>query len=459
MSRPGAVATAGTGPTGTHLGLFGPPMVLPVTCGPDWQPPRPALDFDEHLARYGPLPGAAGRPGDTLLATLDEIALTGRGGGHFPAATKWRTVREHASADRPPIVVANAAEGEPASAKDRALLARHPHLVLDGLFSAGAAIGATDLVVWLHDDAVAARVGLTRALTQRAAAGQREPAVRLVTGAHGYLGGESSAVVGALSGGSGLPTFSRVPAAVRGVHGRPTLVHNVETLARVALAARTGPVGYRDSVLVTVLGEDRRTVLELDPGTRIAQAVRLGWVSERPGPRAVLLGGYGGSWLPWGQAAGLALAEPVLRAAGLSLSAGLPLSAELPLSAGLSLGAGLIAPLPAGACALAEVAAVAGYLAGSGAGQCGPCLFGLPAIAAILADLAAGRAGRGDLRRLERYLGEVAGRGACHHPDGLARFAASALRAFPAEVIAHRRRGRPCAGWARQRLLPVPGRA
>jgi len=429
------VRPAGVTATGRYP-LLDAPVPVPVRCPADWLPCRPALDLDAHTERFGPAPAGGGTD---LVGTLDRIGLSGRGGGHFPVAAKWRAVHRAAGPGRTPVLVANAAEGEPASAKDRVLLLRHPHLVLDGLFAAAATLRAGDLVVWLHDGEVAARVALTRALTQRHAAGLREPPVRLVTGATGYTGGESSAVVDALSGGPGRPGFAPVPSAQRGVHGRPTLVQNVETLARVALAARTGAERWVDTVLLTVLGDGVRTVLELPATATLAQAVAAGWVSDQPGPRAVLLGGYGGSWLPWTQAAGLVLAEPALRAAGTSL------------------GAGVLVPLPAGACALAEVAAVAGYLAGSGAGQCGPCRFGLPAIAAVLADLAAGRAGRGDLRRLARYVGEVDGRGACHLPDGVARFVASGLRAFPAEAAAHRR-GRPCPGGAYQRLLPVPGR-
>jgi NADH:ubiquinone oxidoreductase subunit F (NADH-binding) len=164
--------------------------------------------------------------------------------------------------------------------------------------------------------------------------------------------------------------------------------------------------------------------------------LRGGWrVSDQP--QAVLMGGYGGTWLPWSTAAGLLLDERVLNASGHSL------------------GAGVLALLPQHACGIAEASRVADFLARSSARQCGPCLFGLPAIGGVLAELRAGRARRSDLARLQRWAGEVHGRGACHHPDGAVRMALSVLTTFATDVEAHRRR-RPCAAAASSRVMPVP---
>ena len=98
---------------------------------------------------------------------------------------------------------------------------------------------------------------------------------------------------------------------------------------------------------------------------------------------------------------------------------------------------------------------IAGYLAAAGARQCGPCLFGLPSIAGVVASMAAGTARRSDLRALRRYLAEVDGRGACGHPDGAVRLVASMLSTFAGDVAAHLR-GRRCAGSAYPLVVPVP---
>jgi NADH:ubiquinone oxidoreductase subunit F (NADH-binding) len=402
-----------------------------------------------HNAWYGP--GSTGGEvgtvvghhpdrGADLVGELDAVALAGRGGAHFGVARKWRSM----AAGDGGVVVANGAEGEPASAKDAALLQHRPHLVLDGLAAAATAVGATRTVVWLHEAATATHAALARAITERRSAGIRGPGVELATGPDAYLSGESSAVVRALSGGPALPTFRRVPATVSGIGGAPTLVHNVETLARVALVARNGRAGYRDTTLVTVVGQGRRTVLEVDPTTTVEQAVADAAAGAAVAPQAVLLGGYGGTWLPWTAAAHLPLHHQSLR------------------DAGAGLGAGVVVPLPADACGIVETAGVLDYLARSSARQCGPCLFGVRAIADQLLELAQGVGGRGNLRRLRRFAAEVEGRGGCHHPDGAVRLLLTAMTTFEADLTAHAHRGR-CLHrddpFAAAVVLPVPAPA
>lgn len=410
--------------------LLDRPVQMPLHRGAP-APRDVGQDLDEHLQLLGPRPGATGHRGDALCALLDEVGLSGRGGGHFFVAHKWRTALYAGGGG---TVVANAAESEPASAKDAVLVSRRPHLVLDGLVSTGEAIGATDHVVWLHAGDRGGHRALARALAERRSAGLSEPAIRLVVGPDSYLSGESSAILRSLAGGPALPAFRRTPAAVDGLGGRPALVHNVETLARIALVARSGADGYRPSSLFTVVGPDHRTVIEADPSWTLVEVVAAAGV---PVETAVLVGGYGGSWLSWTPAAGLGASEAAAR------------------EAGVSLGAGVIAPLAPGGCGLAHTAAIARYLAASSARQCGPCLFGLPAIASVLTRLALGQAGRADLRRLDRFIAQVDGRGGCHHPDGVVRMARSALSVFAADVQAHRRR-RPCVGAALPVAFPLP---
>jgi NADH:ubiquinone oxidoreductase subunit F (NADH-binding) len=112
--------------------------------------------------------------------------------------------------------------------------------------------------------------------------------------------------------------------------------------------------------------------------------------------------------------------------------------------------------LPATSCGLLETARVAAYLARESAGQCGPCLNGLPSIAGAVHRLAAGPWDDRAMADLDRWLGVVPGRGACRHPDGAVRFVQSALAVF-AEDVARHRRGRPCAGVRAAPVLPVPG--
>jgi NADH:ubiquinone oxidoreductase subunit F (NADH-binding) len=390
-------------------------------------------DLGRHHEAYGTRPSAVGAHGRALVDTLTESRLTGHGGGHFPVARKWRTAL---AAGGGGVVVANCAEGEPASAKDAALLQLRPHLVLDGLALAAEALGTREGVVWLHEGDRVTRTAVVRALEERRLAGDLSLVVRIADAPDHYLSGESSSVVRALSGGPALPYLARQPAAVSGVGGRPTLLHNAETLARVALVARYGGRTQAAGPLVTVVGRSARVVVPTRPDETFAEAVHRSGAAAGT-PQAVLVGGYGGSWLPWADVAGLAIDGP-----GLSRW-------------GASTGAGVVAPLESYACGLVETARLLDFLAGSSARQCGPCVFGLPALRDLVQRLASGDGGRRTLKTLERYSGEINGRGACHHPDGAVRLVATALRTFHADVWHHLDHG-PCEGSAVPALLPLP---
>ncbi len=378
--------------------------------------PGPALH--DHLAAHGPLPA-----GDAI-ALAEHARLNGRGGGGFPTAVKLRSV---ADARRAPVVVANGSEGEPASAKDAVLLARAPHLVLDGIALVAGTLGAATAV--LATDA--ARVpSLAGHLAERR---DRLP-VQLHPVAGGYLTGEESALVAALNGRPPLPATKFPPVRERGVGGRPTLVLNVETLARLALLAR-GDSSAADRALLTRrlerAGRSWVDVVDAPLSTPLADLLPLD-----DDVQAVLIGGYAGTWIPGRTAARLSLLGPELAAVGARL------------------GAGVLAALPSDRCGLHETARVVRYLAQESAGQCGPCLNGLPRIAAALDVLARPAPPPPDLLpAVSRWCGLLPGRGACSHPDGTVRLVASALEVFGPELDLHRRG--TCTARVHRGFLPV----
>ncbi|MGO9221087.1 MAG: NADH-ubiquinone oxidoreductase-F iron-sulfur binding region domain-containing protein [Streptosporangiaceae bacterium] len=392
-----------------------------------------AMDLDAHLAAYGPPPYG----GRQLIGVAAAAGLTGRGGAGFPAARKLTAVAE---AGRRAVVVGNGAESEPASRKDKQLLWTAPHLVLDGLQLAAEAVDANRAYLYIH-----AQPGLHEqlgsALAARAAAGLDRTGVQLMTAPPRFLAGEESAVVSRINGRPALPRFKVPPVFRRGVAGAPTLVQNVETLAHLAQIARYGASWFRSAgtsaepgtMLATCWRADGTVeVVETAIGTPLGELLRLG---ELPA-QAVLVGGYHGTWLTSVHAAALPLANAGLRPAGAAV------------------GAGLIAALPHGRCGVAEAVRVVRYLAVESAGQCGPCLNGLPRIAAGLAELAAPRP-RPRLRAdLERWAGLVERRGACHHPDGSVRFLRSTLAIFSTELTAHARG--ECSATSHQPFFPVP---
>ncbi len=400
-------------------------------------------DLAAHEAVHGPVPlphrGDRGWA-DHLVESIREAGLTGRGGAGFPTARKLDAAR---TAHGHPLLAVNAMEGEPASDKDRALLSGAPHLVLDGADLVARAIGARDIALCVADDRDAPAALGQAALAERAAAGYGGVPVRVVRPPGRYVTGEESALVAWLAGRPAHPQFRASKGTPLTIRRRPVLVQSAETLANVALVARHGPEWFRSvgaadapgTCLVTLSGPLADPgVCEVPIGTPVAGILERAGITEPIG--GVVVGGYGGTWLRPGLL-GTAYAPGPLRAVGAAM------------------GAGVLAAIPASACGVAETARVATYMANESAGQCGPCVFGLHAIAKDLVDLARGDGDGKIVTRLGKRLDAVEGRGACGHPDGVVRLVRSALEVFAKDVDAHRRR-RPCSAWDRPPVLPVP---
>jgi NADH:ubiquinone oxidoreductase subunit F (NADH-binding) len=402
---------------------------------------RPMASLDSHLAVHGPLPDVRRHRADWLVGVVEQAGLRGQGGAGFPTGRKLRTV---ASRRGSKIVVANGTEGEPASKKDRVLLREAPHLVLDGAALAAQAVGARHAIVAVAEHDVRSFESLESALDQRRAGHLcDQPKFQLAPVPDSYVAGQEAALINLLNGGAAKPTFGARPFE-RGVDRRPTLVQNVETLAHMALIARHGPEWFRElgtavdpgSTLVTLSGAvDRPGVYEIEHGLPLVEL--LGTAGVHGDLQGVLIGGYFGSWLAADEAERALLS-----------------SAELS-PYGAALGAGVIVALAADSCPVAECSRVADYLAAESAGQCGPCVNGLHAIATTVQQVASGTAEGHAYSKLERWTIELPRRGACAHPDGAARFIASALRVFAGAFADHARHGR-CERCAGDPVLPTP---
>jgi NADH:ubiquinone oxidoreductase subunit F (NADH-binding) len=410
-----------------------------------WREPEQPTLLRTHANRYGPMPSPARAA--SLTAAVTSAGLTGRGGAGFPTGVKMQAV---AVQRRPAVVVANGMDSEPASEKDEALLARAPHLVIEGAVLVALAIGAGQVHLAVSGARSWLIGALRRALAERSRAGLDPVGIELHGLPGGYVTSSETAIVQWLNGGPAKPTAVPPRPFQRGVGRLPTLISNVETFAHVALIARFGPAWFRQaglpqapgSMLVTISGAVRAPgVHEIETGTTIGAALALGGADGRS--RSVLIGGYFGSWADLKEAAPLPLAAGPLR------------------QVGAAPGAGVLFALPEGACGVSETARVLGWLAAQSAQQCGPCMFGLPAIAGDFAQLARSRPDPMVFDRLNRRLGTVAGRGACSHPDGAVRLARSALSVFAADVRAHAA-GRPClhtrSHEPQRPVLPIPVR-
>jgi len=360
-------------------------------------------------------------------------------------ATKMRAV---AGARRRAILVANAAEGEPASLKDRTLLEALPHLVLDGAVLAAEAVGADEVIICACESADEGIQSTAQAIAERnSAAYGHSPRLHLTTVPEHYVAGQESAVISYLNGGPAKPTFTPPMPFEQGVRRRPTLINNVETLAHVALIARHGAPWFRQlgtptqpgSALVTLSGPVAHPgVYEIEHGASLSSLIEAGGGSTAH-VRAALLGGYAGTWV------------------GAQRVSALALSNEHLAPHGASLGAGVVLLLSEQACPVAETARLARWLAGQSTRQCGPCVHGLDAVASTFEQIVAGAAPPKAMQHIDRLASLVTRRGACGHPDGALNPVLSALEAFEPEFADHARHG-PCDNCSRPAELPLPAR-
>ncbi|MCG5220126.1 NADH-quinone oxidoreductase subunit NuoF family protein [Streptosporangium sp. KLBMP 9127] len=390
------------------------------------------LDYAAHRDVH---PEAASHDVETLISLAEAVDLRGRGGAAFPFARKLGAVARTARSKKAEVVVVvNATEGEPASAKDKMLLLRTPHLVLDGAMLAADALDAVEIVIGVAEGHVAEQSML--AAVEERGLGEY---VRVVGLPEKFVTGEGGSVVNGVSGRDAVPRGRGGRTSDSGVRGLPTLLSNAETYAQLAVLTGLGATGYAElgapgeagTVLLTVGGSSMRpAVVETPTGVPLAAVLDLCGAAVGDG---VLVGGYHGRWL-----------TPVD-------AASVPVSRKSLADVGGVLGAGIVLPLGGESCPLGEAVRVTSYLAEQSSGQCGPCRLGLPDIAHLLKDVADGS---GTVEAVRWAVVGTRGRGACSHPDGTSRFVLSALDTFADDVAEHLREGtcgRPVYG-----ILPIP---
>lgn len=383
-------------------------------------------DLSAHTLTFGTLPHPNPH---TLLEHILKSNLDGRGGAGFS------TYRKLISSDRghTATVLANAAEGEYLSFKDRMLLEHAPHLVLDGLAIAGQLLGTNNLVLYARAESLAP---LNKLATTRG--------VRLLTAPGTFIAGEASAAVSTLRGGPSLPTNhtnhlnqtpTRTPLLTphRSRHHGPVLVHNAETLAHLALIARDGSTPYTTTHpetneqiigtrLLTVHNRTKATatVLEVPDHTSLNTALSLANITPNHLGTAILVGGFQGRW-----------ATPT-SPGNYPQHIGSP---QLPAAAGI------IYPLTPDECPINHTAHITSYLADQSAHQCGPCTNGLPTLAEALGHLTSTTStpvSESQLRpHIKQLMNLLTGRGVCKHPDATVRFVAAALGTFQEELTLH----------------------
>ena len=226
-----------------HIDNATPELVHAAISAGDTHHKMPAYEgFEAYRAGGGYAELARLREGGDWEQVQEQVmasGLRGLGGAGFPSGKKWGFVRANAG---PRYLAVNGDEGEPGTFKDRYYLERTPHLFLEGMLIAAWAVEAETCFIYMRDEYPAVLKILATEIAALEAAGIVEPGyIDLRRGAGAYICGEESAMIESIEGKRGLPRHRPPFVAQVGVFGRPTLVHNVETLKWVTRILREGP--------------------------------------------------------------------------------------------------------------------------------------------------------------------------------------------------------------------------
>jgi NADH-quinone oxidoreductase subunit F len=369
---------------------------------------------------------------EQVLRVLDESGLRGRGGAGFPTSRKWRGTLESEGDRR--FVVANGAEGEPGTFKDRYLMRRNPYQVIEGLLIAVHTVSAERAYIGVKESFQRETDALTRALTEFREAYDLAHKVEVILGSDEYLFGEEKALLEVIEGGLPLPRVfpPYIHGLFAGAYGgavtNPTAVNNVETLANVPLIIRNGAswfrrLGTQDSpgtMIFTVLGDVQTPVVEELPlGLSLRELLFevAGGPRQRRNFKAIFPGLAGGLMTP--AAFDLSLGFDSTRAAGASLgSAGFVVYDD--------------------STCMARVAYLfSRFLHVESCNQCPPCKLGTRLITESLERLLSGTGDPNDISAMREAFGMVENGQRCYLPTSERSVVTAILDAFPEDFTHH----------------------
>jgi NADH-quinone oxidoreductase subunit F len=393
---------------------------------------------------------------EAVTAEVEASGLRGRGGAGFPTGTKWRTVSANLSPELPTAVVVNAAEGEPGTFKDRAILRANPYAVIEGALIAAHAVTASDVVVALKASGAAERARVEAATAEMRDAGLLgDVAVTVAVGPDEYLFGEETALLEVVDGrpplpriappyrrgvvelveheddvhtGSGLAAHVEMAGPGPETAAPPALVGNVETLANVPAIVHRGAEWFRGlgtqqspgTIVCTVTGDVALpAVAEITLGTAVRAAIDevAGGASPSRAVRAVLCGVSAGPLPP-------ELLDT-------------PLTYEDMARVGSGLGTASLIVIGEGTDMTAVAAGVARFLAVESCGQCTPCKADGLALADALERLCGGEGRESDLDTITSALRTVADGARCNLASQQQAVIGQIMRRWPDEPAAH----------------------
>lgn len=419
--------------------------VTELVPGPFIVPAGPIRGMQDYIAAGGThgLLAALEMGPEATIEMIDRAGLRGRGGAGFPTARKWGSVRLGGAGHR--FVVVNAAEGEPATFKDRLLCRRDPYRVIEGAAIAAFAVGAGTVYLATKRSYAREVAALREAAVEFTATGLlQDLSVNIVEGPDDYLYGEEKALLEVIEGRDPLPRLlppyelglfaSDSPigweSGSRPVSGRansnPTVVNNAETLAAAAHIMANGAEWFRSmgttaspgTLIASVIGDVRRPgIHEVEMGTPFSELVAM---CGGPLPGRSLKAAFSG------------VSNPVLVADAFHT----PLTYEDFVAAGAGLGAAGFAVYDDSVNMTSVASAISGFLAKESCGQCPPCKQGSLAITEHLAAICQGRADDSVLGAVQALLTSVTDANRCYLGTEEQTVVSSVLRSFPDDIVA-----------------------
>jgi NADH-quinone oxidoreductase subunit F len=375
----------------------------------------------------------------------DEVSasgLRGRGGAGFPTGRKWSFVPK--DSPKPKYLVCNADESEPGTFKDRLLIEKDPHAVIEGTILAAYAVQSHLAFIYIRGELVFGSRVLEKAIEEVRQAGYLGKDILgsgydleliLHRGAGAYICGEETALLSSLEGGKGWPKVKPPFPATHGLFGCPTVVNNVETLAAIPWILDRGAGKYaalgteksKGTKLFSVSGHILRPgVYEVEMGYPLKRFLEedCGGVPGGRGLKGVIPGGS---------------SVPVLRADEIDE---VQLDYESIQSAGSLLGSGGFIVMDDSTCMVKAAWNVARFYAHESCGQCSPCREGCHWLQKIFWRIENGQGSEKDLALVASVSGNIMGNTICPLGDAAAMPAGAFVRKFPDEFEQHIKQGK-----------------
>jgi NADH-quinone oxidoreductase subunit F len=385
---------------------------------------------------YDALRKAVSMPREAIVEEVKKANLRGRGGAGFPAGVKWGFLPKDLS--RPRVLVVNADEGEPGTFKDRMLLARGPHLLVEGIAITCFALSIHDAYIYIRGEYVREARILGEALEEARAAGLLgknllgsgfDLEVTLHRGAGAYICGEETSTINSLEGKRGWPRLKPPFPALVGAFGLPTLVNNVETLSNVPWIINNGGERFAalgcekngGTRLVGVSGPVVRPgVYELPANANLRSVIHdiAGGLRDGKRLKAVIPGGS---------------STPILRADEIDVT----FDIESMAGRGTMAGTCGVIVIPEGTCMVRALSVLMNFYAHESCGQCSPCREGTGWLRLIAGRIEAGEGRPGDVELILDICGNMMGRTICALADAAAMPAQSFIGKFREEFDRH----------------------